>query len=124
MFTNLSELNGYIYDHIKDVDNFNLHISDVYLEELIKSDIYNIKQVHCIYVYCDNEQARQSGVNRFHSESKEGQLFKFCLERALEGQLENAETVGALNPSSPINHSIIDNVATLKMKRLHDKRNK
>jgi hypothetical protein len=121
MFANLSDLTEYVCTHIKDTENFDLHASGVYFEELIENDIQNIKQVHCIYMYYEDEQARQSGVNHFPVGSKEARLFKFCLGRVLEGQLENAETAGAINPSGPINRSAFHDVITSKMERVREK---
>jgi hypothetical protein len=122
VFDNLNDLNGYVCTHTKDADSFDLHASDVYFEELLENGIQNIKQVRCICMYYENEQARQVGASRFPVGSKEAGLFKFCLGRILEGQLENAETAGAVNPSGPINRSALYNVTTSKTERLQEKR--
>lgn len=121
-FTNLSDMNKYLCAHLTQADNFDIHLRETHFEDLLQVGIQDIAQVHLIYVYYENEEARQAGSNRFPAQSKEAQMFKFCLSRTLEGQLENAE-IGSILPSS--DSSVIwakENVIASKEQRLCQKR--
>ncbi|CAF1277062.1 unnamed protein product [Rotaria sp. Silwood1] len=84
--------------------------------------VHQIEQVRRIYVYYDVDDHRQSGQSCLLSGSKESEKFEFCLERNLEKQLENAETGGAVDPSQPIDRSMIENITDIQIERIGAKR--
>jgi hypothetical protein len=121
-FTNLADLEKYIYDHIKYVDTFDLHISGLYLKELIKKSVHTIPQVRRINTYYDTNDALQCGQNHFAAESEERKKLEFCLSRNLDKQLENAEAAGAVDPSRPRDGWTVHNIAETKFDRISEKR--
>jgi hypothetical protein len=121
-FTQLTVLEKYVYDHIKDTDNFHLHVSTPYLEELVPKLVHEINQVRRIYVYYDTKDALQSGQNRVQSvEEKIKIKFIFCHQRDLEKHLEKAEFARAVSPSRYINRTTIHNIAQSNIERLSEK---
>jgi hypothetical protein len=122
VFSNLNDLDEYVCAHIKDANNFHLHISALYLEELMEKCLHKIKEVQHIYVYHATDDTLQSDKIRFSSGSENSEKLEFHLERDLQKQLENAETGGAVDPLRPVDRTTIGNIATLKIERLHAKR--
>jgi hypothetical protein len=122
VFRSLNDLNNYLCARIKDEDNFYLHIPGMYLEKLIETNTHKIKGVRRVHVYYATDDILQSGRMRFQSRTQDAEKLEFHLERDLKNQLENAETGGAVDSSRPIDRRTIDNIATLKLERLHAKR--
>jgi hypothetical protein len=121
-FVNINDLIEYVYAHIKDAENFHLHVPGADLEKLIEKYIHKIKEVRRIHVYYATDNNLQLDQIRFPSGSEDSEKLDFHLERDFDKQLENAEAGGAVDPSRPVDRTTIDNITTSQIERLHAKR--
>jgi hypothetical protein len=121
-FTDVTALSKYICNQIKNTDTFHIHVSNVYLKELIKNSVHKIEQVRRIYVYYDTNEALQSDQSYCSSGSAECGKFELCLERNLDKQLENAETGGAVDSLRPIDRPTLDEITEMQTERISKKR--
>lgn len=117
--TTFEMLKNYIYNNLTHIDDFHLHISIQYLEELLTDGLEKHEQIRCINIY---NYAIQSGDNRALKNSEHFAKFKFFSGRIMESSLENAEINAVIHSTQEIDRPAIDTIATARIERLTEKR--
>lgn len=117
--TSFTNLKDYLYNNLKHIDDFQLHIPEQYLKELLENGLEQIEQVRRVHIH---NGASQSGENIALKTNKYSDKFNFCRGSLVEALLENAQTDVAINPTGPIDLNAITNITTTKSERLSVKR--
>lgn len=117
--TSYTNLKNYLYDNVKRIDDFHLHITEQYLQNLLEDRLEQIEQVRRIHIH---NGTFQSNENSNLKANKYFEKFNFCRQSLMDSLLENAETHAAIDTAQPIDRNAITNLAVTRSQRLIEKR--